>query len=66
MQVEKTLRFNIIISNVNSAGENYDCGCFAAEKNKKRPTEKWTRKITCQEHHNTINLYRQQSRYQTR
>lgn len=56
---KKTLNFNIIISNVNSAGENYDSGCFVAEKNKKCHTEKWTGKITCQEHHNTINLYRQ-------
>lgn len=56
MQVKKALRFTVIISNVNSAGENYDSGCFATEKNKKRPTEKWTGKITRQEHHNTINL----------
>lgn len=58
-KVKKTLNFNITISNVNAAGENYDSGCCVAEKNKKHHTEKWTGKITCQEHRNTINLHQQ-------
>lgn len=36
---QKSLNFNIL-SNVNSAGENYDSKCFVAEKNKKCHTEK--------------------------
>lgn len=53
------LSFNNIISNINSAGENYDSECIVAGKNKKCHTEKWTEKITCQERHNTINLHQQ-------
>lgn len=62
----KNLNFPIIISNVNSAGENYESGCFVPEKYQKCHTEKWPGKITRQEHHNTINLYQQKNQYHTR